>query len=830
MAHNGVCYAVDADAEALGGPSAHSMSRAGYELVESHDVVHGHWFAVFRTSPREAATFAIVNGTDGVLTAPPPAFNEEEAASLAREVFGVEGVAVSATSERDQTFLISGARMAVLKISNAAEDPAQLDMEALAAQRVADVEPELPIALPWLVPGTSAYRAPVVRGDQTHWARMYDRLPGRASVRGSSLSDAAVLDWATMAARVGRALRGFWHPAASRVMLWDVQHALLLRPMVGAISDAEVRGLVDRALDRYERVVTPRWPTLRHQVIHTDHCASNTLVDDDGRVTGIIDFGDASWSALVVDLAAVLETVVDGREEDVDEFFRACRLALDGYEKVTPLEADERRIMGELLAARMCAGVAIPASRAGLYDEPDALMPHLRGQAVKVLRLFESLGWQEVRRRLGGGEPGEGWTVTALAARRARAVGPAMTPPTYREPLHLVRGDGVWLIDADGRRYLDAYNNVPVVGHEHPRVVEAVVRQARRLNTNMRYLHETALEVAERLIASTGGALDTVMFVNSGSEANDLAWRIARAATGGGGGLTTDWAYHGITEATNALTPEEWGMGAQPGHVHTWRPPDTLRGFDSSVDSFDQALRSLVQSGHPPAAAILDSVLTSDGIIELRPSIAGEIARRTREAGGLWIADEVQSGHGRTGAAMWGYQRLGIEPDIVTLGKPMGNGHPVAAVITRRELAERFSPEGEFFSTYGGNPVAMAAALAVLEVMDDERVIHNAAEVGDYLASRLRALVAGHPLIGEVRSVGLAIGVEIVRPGTTEPDAAWAMEIVEAMRQAGILIGRTGRPGNTLKIRPPLVFRREHADQLVEALGSVLQSAADAHA
>ncbi len=592
--------------------------------------------------------------------------------------------------------------------------------------------------------------------------------------------------------------------------------------MLDAVPDAEVRGLVERALDRFEREATPVWPTLRHQVIHTDMCASNTLVDDAGRVTGIIDFGDASWSALVVDLAAVLETVVDGREQDIDEFFRICRLALDGYEKVTPLEPGERRIVGELVAARMCAGIVIPASRASLYENPATLMPRLQGQAVKILRLFESVGPDEVRRQLGGREPGEGWGVPALLERRAKAFGPAVTAPTYREPLHLVRGDGVWLIDADGRRYLDAYNNVPVVGHEHPRVVESIVRQARRLNTNARYLHETALEVAERLIASTGAALDVVMFVNSGSEANDVAWRIARAATGGSGGITTDWAYHGITNAIHDLTPEEWGSGPTPDHVRTWRPPDNLRGFDGSVESFGAAVRSLVAVGHPPAVAILDSVLTSDGIIDLAPAVAAELVRRTHDAGALWIADEVQSGHGRTGAAMWGYQRLGIEPDIVTVGKPMGNGMPVAAVITRGELAQRFSPEGEFFSTFGGNPVAMAAALAVLEVMDDERLIENARVIGEYLAGQLRELAGRAPVIGEVRAVGLAIGVEVVKPGTTEPDPATATEIVEGMRGRGVLIGTTGRPSNTLKIRPPLVFHRAHADQFLETLEEVL--------
>jgi 4-aminobutyrate aminotransferase-like enzyme len=397
-----------------------------------------------------------------------------------------------------------------------------------------------------------------------------------------------------------------------------------------------------------------------------------------------------------------------------------------------------------------------------------------------------------------------------------------MTSLSYRDPLHLVRGDGVWLIDAHGRRYLDAYNNVPVVGHGHPRVVEAIVGQARRLNTNLRYLHETALAVAERLVASTGGALDTVMFVNSGSEANDVAWRMARTVTGGDGGIASDYAYHGITDAITALTPEEWGSHLRPEHVRTWHPPDTMRGFDGSVAEFDGAIRDLVQSGHRPAATILDGILTSDGIVDLDPAIVAELVRLARDAGALWIADEVQGGHGRTGAALWSYQRLGIEPDFVTLGKPMGNGHPVAAVLTRREVAQQFGARGDVFSTFGGNPVSMAAALAVLQVIEDERLVEHAADVGQYLAGCLREIAGRSPGIGEVRGIGLAIGVEIIQPGSTEPDSASTKEIVEGMRREGVLIGTTGRHGNTLKIRPPLVLQRRHADQVVATLERVL--------
>ena len=765
---------------------------------------------------------------DRVLTAPVPSFTEADAAAIAREYFGVEGVARAVPSERDQTFLVDGDRPAVLKISNAAEDPSRLNMEALAAQRIALLDPELPVALPWPVPGTrpaadepSAYRATLRAADGVHYVRMYDRLPGRASVHGATLSDDAVRDWGTMAARVGRALRGFWHPLAARVMLWDPQHALRLRPMLDAVPDPRARALVTRALDRFEAMVTPIWPSLRAQVIHTDLCTSNVLVGDAGTITGIVDFGDASYSALVVDVATIVESLVAGREGD--EVFRTARIAIDGYERVTPLEPEERAILGELIAARACAAVVVPAVRAALYAEGGPPQPELFAEGVALLELLDSTGPDEVARRLGGREPGHGRSLDELVERRRRLFGPALTGLTYRRPLHLVRGEGVWLIGADGRRYLDAYNNVPVVGHEHPRVVEAIVRQARRLNTNMRYLHKTALEVAERLVPTTEDGLDVVMYVNSGSEANDLAWRIARAVTGGSGGICTAFAYHGISDAISALSPEDWTGRRQPEHVRTWTPPDSLRGIAADPGEFAGAIDELRDAGHPPALAILDGIVTSDGILDLDPALVQELVRLTHEAGALWVADEVQGGHGRTGSAMWSYQRFGIAPDIVTLGKPMGNGHPVAAIITRRDIAERFAQTTDFFSTFGGNPVAMAAALAVLDVIDDERVLENARQTGDYLRACLRELAARFPQVGDVRGVGLATGVEIVHPGTTEPDPLTTSRIGNGLRDHGVLVGTTGRFDNTLKIRPPLVFQRRHADSLVETLAIVLE-------
>src|SRR5581483_10639667 len=376
----------------------------------------------------------------------------------------------------------------------------------------------------------------------------------------------------------------------------------------------------------------------------------------------------------------------------------------------------------------------------------------------------------------------------ALARRRQAALGALLTGLTYDEPVHVVRSEGVWLIDSADRRLLDAYNNVPVVGHCHPRVTEAVVRQTRTLNTHARYLYEPLVELAERLLATmppTAG-LDTVMLVNSGSEANDLAWRIARGVTGRDGALVSQAAYHGVTSEIASLSPEEWPAGYVPSHVA--RIP--ARWSDDDVAAAVQR--------RPLAATFLDAGLTSDGILPASPERAQSLARATREAGGLFVADEVQVGHGRSGEHLWAFAHLGIEPDFVTVGKPMGNGYPVAAVITRRDLIERFAFAGSVFSTFGGNPVAARAALAVLDVIEDERLVSHAKRVGELLRSRILAI--GHPAIRDVRGFGLLIGVAPHRldgrarpPRLVERDEPErARATVEAMRRDGVLVGRTG--------------------------------------
>lgn len=405
--------------------------------------------------------------------------------------------------------------------------------------------------------------------------------------------------------------------------------------------------------------------------------------------------------------------------------------------------------------------------------------------------------------------------LSELLARRRRLMG-ARLHLFYDPPLELVRGEGVWLEDAAGRRYLDVYNNVPHVGHCHPRVVEAIARQAGRLNTNTRYLFRQALDYAESLCALLPDGFEICAFVNSGSEAVDLAWRMAKAFTGNGGALVMEDAYHGWTEAVDALSPISAPDRPLHPHVRTLPAP---RDGDDGAASADRAIVSLAEAGHRPAAFAVDPSFCTNGILEPPPGWLAGVVRRVRAAGGLCIADEVQAGFGRPGSRFWGFEMHDVVPDIVTMGKPMGNGHPVGAVATRREIMEAFMAGTSFFSTFGGNTVACAAGLAVLDVLKEEGLQENARQVGAWLKPELRRLMETHALIGAVRGEGLLLGLELVRDRRSgEPATEETARLMNLMRDEGVLVGNEGRHGNVLKLRPPMPFGREHAERLVAAL------------
>jgi len=414
-----------------------------------------------------------------------------------------------------------------------------------------------------------------------------------------------------------------------------------------------------------------------------------------------------------------------------------------------------------------------------------------------------------------------------LLHRRQQAMGPAYRL-FYDQPVHLVRGEGAWLYDADGNKYLDCYNNVASVGHCHPHVVAALSRQAATLNTHTRYLHDNVVEYAERLGNTLPGDLSVCMFVCTGTEANELAFRIARTVTGHQGAIVTEDAYHGNSIVVTELSTEEYPASERPDYLEVVEAPNGYRGtYRYGEPDFgrayallvDQSIERLEARGQKPAMFLCDNIFSSNGVLTPPPEYLQETYRRVSAAGGLVMADEVQSGLCRLGDHMWGFQDSDVIPDIVTMGKPMGDGHPLAAVVTTPEIAERFARKYHYFNTFGGNPVSAAVGMAVLDVIENENILQNVHDAGSYLAAGLRTLAENNPLIGDVRGKGLFYGLDMVRdPETREPADVEARKISEFLRNNGVLLGVSGPHNNVIKIRPPLVFSKQNADQLVDCL------------
>ncbi len=430
--------------------------------------------------------------------------------------------------------------------------------------------------------------------------------------------------------------------------------------------------------------------------------------------------------------------------------------------------------------------------------------------------------------------PADGLSVEQVRQVRAERIGRSLSI-SYQKPLKIVRGWMQYLYDEDGRAYLDAVNNVSHVGHCHPRVVKAGQEQMAVLNTNTRYLHDNLVRYAERLCATLPEPLRVCFFVCSGSEANELALRLARTHTRQKDMIVVDAAYHGNTTSLVEISPYKFdgpgGAGAAA-YVHKVPMPDVYRGEYKRTDPHagekyaryvEETIRQIQQDGSKVAAFICESLLSCGGQIVLPENYLKEAYRHVRVAGGLCIADEVQVGFGRVGTHFWGFETQGVVPDIVTMGKPIGNGHPLAAVVTTPEIAASFNNGMEYFNTFGGNPVSCAIGLAVLDVIAEEQLQANALRVGTYLMDGLRGLMEKHSLIGDVRGSGLFVGIELVLDRETlAPAGAQAAYIANRLRERGILLSTDGPFHNVLKIKPPMVFTEENADFLVETLDEVL--------
>ncbi|WP_193609422.1 aminotransferase class III-fold pyridoxal phosphate-dependent enzyme [Nocardioides lijunqiniae] len=756
---------------------------------------------------------------DDVLQEPAPQLAAETVDRLLARGWGLGGARVRALpSERDLNALVGDEH--VLKVSNPAEARDSIELEVAVMAHVAATDPGL--VMPRTVPTTAG--APLLEtADDTGracLARVVTVVPGEI-LEGTSLTVALAEQVGALAARTSVALQGFFHPAAGgRGLDWDVRRlpdvvaGALDSGVLDAAREPVLAGLPERVGDSLRACAA-----LPSGVQHADVTLTNVLARD-GRVTGVIDFGDVHHTARVADLAVTLTAVLRNSGPQAVGLWDLAAAVLRGYQRRSPLAPEEVAVLGDLVLARLAVSTLISRTRAAEHTDNLTYITQYDDANARVLAELAALtpaGLRDRMHRLAG--TAEPHLDGDLGTRRAAVMGGPLSPLFYRQPLQVVRGDGPWLVTADGRRMLDAYNNVAVVGHAHPTVTHAVTRQLGRLNTHSRYLHPGVVRLAERLVATMPHGLDTVLFTTSGTEANELAWRLATEATGGDGAVIARHAYHGSTRWMADLSPNEWPEGHRPDGVALFEAPygpaDALTA-DVAAGRVRDAAAQLAASGHRAALVLADSGFTSEGVRDAPASYLQGLVDGAHEAGALYLADEVQVGYGRTGPLLWRFALAGVTPDIVTLGKPMGAGYPVGAVITRREIADVLARRYEYFSTFAATPVAAAAGNAVLDVLEDERLPERAVAVGEHLRAGLRGLSARHDAVGEVRGTGLLAGVDLLA------GRDHARDVLAGLVEHGVLAGLTGPGGVVLKVRPPLVWEAEHADLFVAALDDVL--------
>ena len=742
---------------------------------------------------------------------PRPDVDPDTAAQIVRELYSMDGVAEPLDGERDRSFKITTSSEAyVLKVGNAADRPDALAGQVGAMKHALFADPSLPI--PAVIRTTDGALSSRFQG---HSVQLVTFIDG-ASPPTPDAPPGLRRSIGTLAGRLSRALRGYDHPALHRELPWDLAQVGALAPLIRDV-DPKLRPLIEGVFSRLENLVGDKIGRLGKQAVHGDINLDNVVVDpsDPERVVGLFDFGDMTWGPRVFELAIAAAYQSFGADP-----ITAIAQVAAAFHVAETLEPAEMDLLPDLVAARAAQSILMAVRNVALHpDNAD----YLGGDYLTMAETLELLLDAEpgeaaarIRSVCGLRLERSDSSKAALRLRRQR-LGPALDL-SYDEPVRLDRGEGVWLIEDDGRRLLDAYNNVPHVGHAHPQIVAALSGQSRLLTTNTRYLVDEVAEYADRLTSLLPDPLDVVMFVNSGSEANDLAYQVAGAVTGNRGLITTENAYHGTTFATAAMSPEEY-------EGHGWTPPaarvggaELLRGSDpvqAMQAHLTRAAHRLEQTGDSAGMIIFDTVFSSEGIFEVPPGYLSSARAWADGHGALLVADEVQAGFGRVGPRIWGFDVDGTIPDIVTMGKPMGNGYPMGAVVTTAAIAAEFAARWHFFSTFAGSPMAAAVGNAVLDVMETEDLAGNAEAVGAYLRDRIASLE--HPSVVDVRGPGLFVGVELTGPEI-------ANRVVNEMRRRGVLIGVTGPDSNVLKIRPPMVFTERHADVVIAELKGALVS------
>ncbi len=606
---------------------------------------------------------------------------------------------------------------------------------------------------------------------------------------------------------------------------WDLSRCLTNWASVRFIEPSG-RKLVDYFFDQYQHFVQPQIPELRHSIIHNDWNDWNILTRNE-RVCGLLDFGDMCYAPLINELAIALAYVMMSKENPIS----GTVPIVEGYCQILPLTEIEISILYYLIAARLCQSVCHSAEKKAKGDDTEYILISEK-PAWELLEKWPSISPVDMTKaflQAGGLKKRVAASFDHVRNLRTKNLSSSLSL-SYEVPVYMSGASFQYMYDAYGNTYLDAYNNIPHVGHCHPRVSLAISKQIRRLNTNTRYLYDSIAEYAEKLLSYFPEKLNKVFFVNSGSAASDLAIRLANTFTHRNHILVLEHGYHGNTrlgiEISSYKFDGKGGKGASE-NVTTLPLPKTYHGiFESGAAYANDAIRRidlLLEDGTHPSAFIAESISGCGGQVPLADGYLKSLKSYLDRKDILCIMDEVQVGFGRVGHHFWGYERHGIIPDIVILGKPMGNGHPIGAVVTTSEIADAFDNGMEFFSSFGGNPVSMEAAKAVLEVIEEEGLQENALEVGRYFEHKAREYADEAPYIGDIRCEGLFLGIEFTNPETGKPATEYASFIKNQMKENYVLTSTDGPYDNVLKMKPPLCFNRENVDRYFEVFVQLIK-------
>jgi len=616
----------------------------------------------------------------------------------------------------------------------------------------------------------------------------------------------------------------------ARRMDWDLQYLTEIDARKDYIDDPNLRKYIDHFFLQFRENVLPVLPILRKSVIHNDANDWNVLVKN-GKVTGLIDFGDMVYAHLIQELAVAITYAIFDKEDPLEW----AALIVKSYNQVIQLKQEEVDILYYLIAGRLCMSL-INSSKAKEENPSNDYISVSEKQAIALLKKWVQINPEKAKtvfRKAVGLKPLKIESVSSSIIKRHRFISPAQSV-SYNLPVKMAGAAFQYMYDAYGNTFLDAYNNIPHVGHQHPRVVEAGQRQMARLNTNTRYIFDILAEYSEKLLSKFPEPLNKVFFVNSGSAASDLAIRLAQTKTGFKNVMVLEHGYHGHTRQGIEISHYKFGRKGgkgQAGYILKTPIPDTFRGPYKKNDGtagrqYAGLAKDLLKEGSAPVAAfIAEPIVGCAGQVPLAKGYLKNVYPVIREQGGVCISDEVQTGFGRMGSTFWGFELQDVVPDIVVLGKPMGNGHPLAAVVTTDEIADSFDNGMEFFSSFGGNPVSCAIGKAVLEVIEEEGLQQNALETGHYFLKMLNELKNRYEVIGDVRGNGLFLGVELIKNiEILEHHTQLANHLKNKMRDNFILISTDGPKDNIIKMKPPMCFNKQNADIVVDRLSKLLTS------